>query len=114
MCVFLCANPQVRQWLSDVTVDYAIRESLQLCPLCGNDPPGTFDEKPAEEIPTAHAVCGREGIRTQLHSARDRFRRARSGMPAARRFRLAQPRHKALDALAEAWHRLLAWVGLWR
>jgi hypothetical protein len=108
MCVFLCANPQVRSWL-DMEVARAARQTLQLTALCPADPYARADKGAAEPPRAAQEA---QVIRRRLAMP---FRGRKSGghcLGAAQRDS-ANEWHKPLDALANAWSRLLLLVG-WR
>jgi hypothetical protein len=108
MCVFLCANPQVRSWL-DMEVARAARQTLQLSAICPADPYASADKgagEPRRAAQEAHVVRRRLAMP---------FRRWKSGVDrlGAAPHDSANEWHKPLDALANAWSRLLLLVG-WR
>jgi hypothetical protein len=108
MCVFLCANPQVRSWL-DMEVARAARQTLQLSAICPADPYSS-DDKGSDEPRCAAQEA--QVVRRRLAMP---FRRRQPGVDrlGAARCGSANEWHKPLDALANAWSRLLLLVG-WR
>jgi hypothetical protein len=98
MCLLLCANPSVNEWLGALLVR-ADRQSRQQLSVLVAPPPSTYEHEPLE----IEADCGRvvfpETASRYPHLA----------------LRLPSPyeRHKSLNALADAWSRLLIFVG-WR
>jgi len=112
MCVFICANPTVNEWLEE-RVDYAARKSFQLCPLA---PPGTLrnattiadlitNEVPMRIAPNGLCPVGR------LPWQRSRLCRVEYGAMIIVRCGLAPKRYKPLESITEAWSRLLFWFG---
>ena len=115
MCVMLCANPKVHEWL-DISIARTYRQTLQLCAIC----PST-----ASNVETTLAVGG-SGAKTQsavaqLDKATETRVMKRSAWvqvycrqmaTKAHQHSSAQEWHKAFEAIANAWSRLLSLVGL--
>jgi hypothetical protein len=108
MCVFLCANSQAVEWL-EMPLARAYRQTFQLCAICPDEPDWEM---------TQHGVATkRAGVR-QLDAATQLRVMKRSAWIQAYCIRAAQRRassqdwHKAFDAIANAWGRLLSFVGL--
>jgi hypothetical protein len=108
MCVLICANPKVREWL-DVPLAVAHRQSLQVAAVCHAGTHGVLHDNASDEQPK------------ELDEADERRVMKRSAWLQAycshqaymARCRASSPEwHKALDAIANAWGRLLSLVGL--
>lgn len=113
MCMFLCANPIVHSWL-EIPAARAHRKSLQLQALCTN-PYFDFGESSEESRNNAEPALNvsrtlaSEGDEVELEiyivvttSSADEHD---GGLP--------QDWHHALDAIAQAWGRLIAFVRSW-
>ena len=108
MCVFLCANPNVREWL-EPPVDFACRKCLQLKPVMAGDLLWGNDAEEPGELVDAHGATRRVDMGGYLAMQIHTRGAVRLG---AHSWRASSPyRHKPLDALAKAWSRLLLWVG---
>lgn len=111
MCVLLCANPKVHEWL-DLPLARAYRQSLQLCALC----PVPRTELVASGVGTDATSC----VTVEIAEACLPHVMKRSAwlqvycrrMAACRES--AQDRHNPFDVITNAWGRLLAFVGLRR
>jgi hypothetical protein len=86
------------------------RESLELSALCPGDPFETRDAEADDELATAIVAQTEDRRRHVVNATRFYFVRYR---PLDDRPASAQEWHKPLDALANAWSRLLLLVG-WR
>lgn len=108
MCVFLCANPSVSTWL-DIVVARAERQALQLSALCPDDPYEAPDDEAGGEVDTAarQTVAVRRATMSHVHWNRAEYGRLRYGAASAPEL------YHPLEALAQAWTRLLLLVG-WR
>jgi hypothetical protein len=98
MCVLLCANPEVSAWLGAILVRADRQSRQQLAALIA--PPAPTDEQDPVEPNADHSgAVFSETASRHPHLA----------------LRLPSPheRHKSLNALADAWSRLLVFVG-WR
>jgi hypothetical protein len=107
MCVCLCANPNVHALLEGVLLR-ACRQSLQLCALCPPDPGSAVRSREAENSVEADAEKIARGRWTSdnvwlSHEITNRQYLAAS----------AYEWKRPLDALTNAWSRLLVLVG-WR
>jgi hypothetical protein len=111
MCVFFCANPLVHEWL-DMRLARAHRQTFQLCAICPDEPDW--------EIPQSGGVATRQAVAKKLDTATERRLMKRSAWiqaycaSADQRRASSQDWHKALDAIANAWGRLLSFVRLRR
>jgi hypothetical protein len=107
MCVFLCANPNMYMWL-DAILARSQRQSLPLFALCPPDPHESTGQENDEVESLAELSVGRG----RVFQSRERWAlmidRRLEFRPAS-----AYEWHKPLDALANAWSRLLILVG-WR
>jgi hypothetical protein len=101
MCVLLCANPKVHEWL-DFPLALAHRQALELSTLCANG----WDAKPGEHMD--EATARRVMKRSAWLQAYCKFH----SQLAQRRQSSSQDWQKALEVLANAWGRLLSLVGL--
>lgn len=101
MCVLLCANPKVHEWL-DVPLALAHRQALQIGALC----PPSVDSN-LEDIELDEAEARRLMNRSAWIQAYCRYR----AQPVERNA-LSQDWQKALEAIAHAWGRLLSLIGL--
>ena len=108
MCLFICANPTVRQWLHQ-PVDHAYRKAMELKPLLA------ADLLEADDIGDESSVCVRVCIRRVAVMQRAPKRAAFIGIlpPRPRSWRASSELEKPFKALANAWTRLLVWIG-WR
>jgi hypothetical protein len=108
MCVLLCANPNVHTWL-DAVIARSQRQALPLRALCPADPYESGDATAAQhDGAEANELAS---LRQRTPAARDQWVlicRLPESVPVS-----AYERHKPLDALANAWSRLLFLVG-WR
>jgi hypothetical protein len=108
MCLFICANPAVRQWLHQ-PVDHAYRKALELKPLLA------ADLLEADDFGEDVSVCVR--VRVRHVTTRPRLARRPMLIPILPRtvssWRASSQFEKPLEALANAWTRFLFWVG-WR
>jgi hypothetical protein len=105
MCVFLCANPNVYEWLGKV-IARTERQATLLLALCPADPYDSLDDNLRGEVApeiSQTAASDRESV------ARPRQARTVHRIDATS----SHEWHKPLDALANAWSRLLLLVG-WR
>jgi hypothetical protein len=107
MCVLLCANPKVREWL-DVPLALAHRQSLQVAAVChagahGLLPNAASVEQPNELDQTDERRMKRSTWLQGYCSHQAYVSRRRASSPEW---------HKAFDAIANAWGRLLSLVGL--
>jgi hypothetical protein len=121
MCVFLCANPNVREWL-EMPQGLAYRQALQLCALCStigsseaqlrechSKPSASFElEEAARRRIMLRFSLLQTDCRYRMHLADHGNNRAECGPS----FALPNEWHKALEALAKTWGRLLSLVGL--
>jgi hypothetical protein len=123
MCVLLCASSKVHDWL-DLPLARAYREALQLCPVCS-------------DIAVAEAGCNVQPAQTPLaknfeldEAAQRRVMKRSAWLQAYCRYNLqgtphgqsfadcsvasasSREWHKALEAIAQTWGRLLSFVGL--
>lgn len=114
MCVFLCANPIVHSWL-DIPAARAHRESLQLQALCTNhyfdrgesSEESGHDAEQALNVSRTFASNGDEvEVEIYIVVAISNGDELDGGLP--------QDWHHALDAIAQAWARLVALVRSWR
>jgi len=125
MCVLLCANSKVREWL-DMPLAIAHRQALQLCPVNG-------DYQVADVGHEAQVVQSSSGETFELDKAEYLHVMKRSAwLQAYCRYHMKRPCHserlaelsavsassrewhKALEAIAQTWGRLLSLVGLRR
>ncbi|HEX5472718.1 MAG TPA: hypothetical protein VFW73_12580 [Lacipirellulaceae bacterium] len=108
MCVFFCANPQVREWL-DIPLALAQRQTFQQCPICPDEPDW--------EVPQ-HGVATKQAVLKKLDTAAELRVMKRTAwvhaycIPTSQGRTSAQDWHKALETIANAWSRLLSFVGL--
>ena len=113
MCVFICANPTVRQWL-EVSVDHAARESFQLCPVTPGETGQTgqtdAESETCDDVPMRHAAA-RIFAGSRLASQRTRRGRLRFGAATIILYPSPPPGQKPLEFFTEAWSRLLLWFG---
>jgi len=111
MCVLLCANSTVREWL-DVPQALAYRQARQLCPVSG------ADQSPTEESRELGQTAQRRVMKRsawlqpycRYHAlpAIDRKQLVESSVPSAS----SREWYKAFEAIAQTWGRLLSLVGL--
>jgi hypothetical protein len=107
MCVLLCANPTVREWL-DVPLAREYRQMLQLNPVC----PGETSEPAAVDLdPPAQERVSKRSAWRQAY-CRDHLQRAQHGELLAEHSATSLEWQKALEAIAKGWGRLLSLVGL--
>ena len=111
MCVFLCANPKVNTWL-DMLLAQAQRQSTSLSFLCPADP---YDSPEMEGCDDDHSPT-----EPTVARSREVVSHTRWHQPIYHLYRpldvgraSAHEGHKPLEALANAWSRLLILVG-WR
>ncbi len=114
MCVFLCANPTVHEWL-DIPVAQAHRQALALKALCPNASllnaaTGTAHDDWA--VVDSSIELPKLGVRCIYDRAvwRHTWRRSETKDQSSH---LSEEWHHALDAFTKAWGRLLVLVG-WR
>jgi hypothetical protein len=121
MCVLLCANSKVGEWL-DIPLALAYRQSLEPCPVHADHEvakagrPVHVAESSSAEIlelhkPDQQRVMKRSAwlqayCRYQMQRARHNERSERIASASSREW------HKALEAIAQTWGRLLSLVGL--
>jgi hypothetical protein len=120
MCVFLCANSIVHEWL-DMPLARAYRQSLQDCPIYAAQPALTA----SHECPTPESVA--TGAIELDEAAQRRVMKRSSWLQAYCRYRTSLTQHgihrvdsgelsrdwqKALETIAKTWGRLLSLVGL--
>jgi len=100
MCVLLCANRSVHEWL-DIPLARAHRQVFQQCTLSPVDPE-------AEPNVVAAPLDDEAATRVMNRSAwiQAYFTRVTHSADSA------ESRHKTFDVLANAWGRLLSLVGL--
>jgi hypothetical protein len=101
MCILLCANPHVYQWL-DLDVALACRDSLQLSPVCQVDP--------LTRAEIVEIECLDEGAVQKLARG-PVLRQPRSRRRDEIGDRSSYEWKNPLDTLANAWSRLLSLVG---
>jgi len=112
MCVVLCANPKVHEWL-DISLARSYRQTLQLCAICPSEPGMTAPVGATLAKPQA-------GVPKLDKAAEKRVMKRSAWIQAYCRHmaHLAEQRsspqewHKTLDVIANAWGRLLSLVGL--
>src|SRR5436189_1085246 len=108
MCVMLCANPKVHEWL-DITLARSCRQTYQLCALCPYEPGPSWSKN--------ISASSQGGVKLLDKAAETRVMKRSAWIQAYCRH-LAEQRassqdwHKTLDALANAWGRLLSLIGL--
>jgi hypothetical protein len=105
MCVLLCVNPQAREWI-DLPLARAYRQTFQLCALRPDEPdfgaPAASSVEPLDKAAERRVMKRSAWLQAYCaHQARIAQRRSSP-----------QEWHHAFDALAKAWGRLLALVGL--
>jgi hypothetical protein len=121
MCVLICANSNVREWL-DIPLARAYRESLQLCPT-----------SPSSESREENAGRGKSPSRTKAEfeldeSTRRRVMKRSAWLQAYCRYRAihvaehhmhlvdsggsTREWQKAFETIAKTWGRILSLVGL--
>jgi hypothetical protein len=108
MCVLFCANSIVHEWI-DIPLARAHRQSLELCALCPDDPyagqmsqNGGVAQAAVKHLEKAAPPCVmKRSAWVQAYCSRMAHRQAS-----------AQDWHKTFDAIANAWGRLLTFVGL--
>jgi hypothetical protein len=109
MCVLICANPITREWLVLVSAR-SYRQSLPLTKVCPDEPIEIWG------LGSGYAAgdIGNGKVSTlPCVMKRSAWIQAYCARIAAQEQRLAQQRgHKSLDAITNAWIRLLALVGL--
>jgi hypothetical protein len=98
MCLLLCANPSVHEWLGVLLV-HADRQSRQQLSVLVAPPPSTYEHEPGE----METDCGR----VVFPDATSRYPHLALRLPSP------HEGYKSLNALADAWSRLLIFVG-WR
>jgi hypothetical protein len=113
MCVLLCASPKVRAWL-DLPAALSYRQSLQIClpRPTANDADFNDQEGSSEVDELKRPRVTKRSTWAQLYVRR---------MAEQQAFFDSEPhtltedwRHDALEAIANAWGRLLAFLGLRR
>jgi hypothetical protein len=120
MCVLLCANPSVREWL-DIPQARAYRLSLHLCAVCTNAfdlsvssqqheslPLSDFEFDEAEQRRLMNRSTWLQAYCSYHSQLAQRNRHLTEHDPSARNW------PKALDAIAKTWGRILSLVGLRR
>ena len=119
MCVLLCANPNVREWL-DIPQARAYRLSLQLCAVCTN----TFalwesNQQRHESLPVSQFEFDEAELRRLMNRSTwlqaycsYRSQLAQRHRHLTKHDASARNWPKALDAIAKTWGRLLSLVGL--
>jgi hypothetical protein len=108
MCVLLCANPKVREWW-DVPLALAHRQLLQVAAVCHAGAHGVLHDNASNEQPNELDEADERRVMKRSawlqaycsHQAHMTHGRASS-----------QEWYKALNAIANAWGRLLSLVGL--
>jgi hypothetical protein len=109
MCLFICANPAVGQWLHQ-PVDHAYRKALELKPLLA------ADLLEADDFGEDASVCVRICLRRV--ASRPRMARRAVLIPSlplkSGSWRASSQLEKPFEALANAWTRFLVWIGLRR
>jgi len=102
MCVFICANPTVHLWLNAITA-HAERDLLQVAggfgPTHEDDDRATLPDSVVQQIPRGQMLRGPYWPRREEEHYDDAS---------------LETRKHPFDALADAWCRLLALVGLRR
>lgn len=112
MCVLLCANPKVHEWL-DITLARSCRQTYQLCTLCPDEAGLSWSKtsstssegggvKVLDKVAETHVMKRSAWIQAYFHCRHLAHQRRSS----------QQDWHKTLDALANAWGRFLSLVGL--
>ena len=119
MCVLICANARVREWL-DMPLARAYRQTLQLCPVCSIStsakalqerddlPSPTGDGFELDELTQRRVMKRSAWVQAycKYHAHADHgMRRAEIGGS-------SKDWHKALETIAKTWGRLLSLVGL--
>ena len=107
MCLFFCADPIVREWLHP-SVDHGYRKALELKPLLA------ADLLVADDISDESSVCVSVMIRRVAVSGSMTQRAATLRITPfkGQSWRASSPlRQHPLQALADAWSRLLLWLG---
>jgi hypothetical protein len=120
MCVFICANPKVREWL-DMPLARAYRQTLQLCPKYSNSIPLAAGEKQDGVLsPTS------EGVELDELAQRRVMKRSawlqaycryltqvsEHGIRGVDVSKSTREWHKAFETIANTWGRILSLVGL--
>ena len=111
MCVLLCANPKVYDWL-DLPSAIEYRQSLQASPA---DPATRIADR--GEIDEVTGIAADQLPRIMKRSAwlQTYFERmSKQTALLEERQASTEDRHEAFEAIAHAWSRLLALVGLRR
>lgn len=114
MCVFICANPKVREWL-EMKLARAHRKTFQLCELKPYDCDGVRLNKPPVGRKPQAAICAvEERSKPRVESRVTWLRVCSEPEPIAVQWRRASSPdwHKAFNAIANAWGRLLSLIGL--
>ena len=105
MCVLLCANSKVREWL-DIPLAREYRQSMQLCPA----PTGTSSE-PGES--TDERFSNRSAwLQAHFRYSMQTCRRKNHLTPWDDESASSGDWPKALEAIAKTWGRILSLVGL--
>jgi hypothetical protein len=120
MCVFICANSKVRDWL-DMPLARAYRQTLQLCPIYPHStafaagekqddlPSQTSDNVELDELAQRRVMKRSAWLqaycRYLTHMAEHGIRRAETG-------RSSREWQKAFETIAKTWGRILSLVGL--
>ena len=100
MCIFICANPKVHDWF-DVVAARTTRHALQLSALCPRDPYEAVKVDTTEQLDEAAVLQLARGPKLRQPSW------PRSGGSCSFRGERSSKRKHPLDALANAWSRLL-------
>jgi len=107
MCVFLCANSNIYTWL-DRVLTQAQRQVIPISSLCPGHPCDSRDIEGRDDVESAPDPIVERSRGEVWHA---RWNQSKSWPNVDRAS--AHERHKPLDALANAWSRLLVLVG-WR
>jgi hypothetical protein len=122
MCVFLCANPMVREWF-DLPMAIAHRQSLQDCPICHGNltveeshditaaEPLSIDRFELEEAARLHVMKRSAWLQAYC---RYRSHLTQHSIRFGEHAELSREWQKALETIAKTWGRLLSLVGLRR
>src|SRR3954451_24151997 len=120
MCVCLCANPTVREWL-DMPLARAYRKSLQHCLSCHGSSivHALHDISASESLTTGTCELDEPAQRRVMKRSSwlqaycsYRSRSTQHGISCVESGDLSRDWQKALEAIAKTWGRLLSLVGL--
>lgn len=120
MCVLICANSNVREWL-DMPLARAYRQTLQLCPTCPSSAPSRASQElkdlksaTGESFEFDEAAERRVMNRSAWRQAYCRYvaSAAAYGMRRTEFDGSSREWHKALETIAKTWGRILSLVGL--